>query len=693
MRHIVHRTGLVLVMALTAACGGSGDEGFADCDPSPQIGSSPPTVATAGYTYTYAVRSSYVCVLFLCSGVEAVRVPAGATVDRDLVTWTPPAAYIGEEARFKIRTRRDTCGGTREQSWRVRVYAPPVIDSIGTSETIVASGSSVTITPVFSGSGTLSGFGPVTSGVPLTSPPLAETTDFVLTVTNAIGAQTESAIRIEVPEPPAITTFRVNPAIVEAQQPSRLSWQASGDWSEARIDPGNIDVFGQTGFDIVSPDVTTTYTLTLTNALGATASAEVTLEVVDPPQILAFDASTTRAALGDSVALSAHFEGTSAVLGIDNGQGGFSALRNMTSGETWFSESLYRTTRFRLTVTGRTGRSVTSDLTIVLEGPGTFAVLAGFPVVEDRRDHRAVLLDDGRVLLVNGRFDGNSTEIFDPIGDTFTAGPNLLHGYREQATARMADGRVLIVGWRYDNDAGEPVTLEIFDPGSNLIAPAAGGTPLNDATTFYPRATLLDDGRVLIVSSRFAWTYDPATDSVTPLPRPPEQASLLEKLRDSRILLVNGNGYRDSLIFDPVTDTYAIIDGLDNRIRGSGFASILMGDGRVLVAGGGSTRRQIYVPVSGTFEPFPNTAVYFFSSASGMAAFADGSVLLTGGDDYPDTGTGSEIFDPYIDTSRRTGGLFHARKGHSATTLQDGRVLVVGGCLVVSPCPAEIYTP
>jgi uncharacterized protein YkwD/chitodextrinase len=75
---------------------------------------------------------------------------------------------------------------------------------------------------------------------------------------------------------PAILSFAANPSAVTAGQPSRLSWSVNGASSIA-IDNGVGDVTGLSS-TTVSPNQTTTYRLTATNAAGSvTATAVVTV--------------------------------------------------------------------------------------------------------------------------------------------------------------------------------------------------------------------------------------------------------------------------------------------------------------------------------------------------------------------------------------------------------------------------------
>lgn len=134
----------------------------------------------------------------------------------------------------------------------------------------------------------------------------------------------------------------------------------------------------------------------------------------------------------------------------------------------------------------------------------------------------------------------------------------------------------------------------------------------------------------------------------------------------------------------------------------SGFPAVRLLDGRVLVAGGhgwyagvvGSCR--IYDPVTGTW-----TSTGALSDAREyhtMTLLADGRVLVTGGvsnrqsqNSGPVKLATCEIYDPVTGMWTSARRLSEVRYHHTATRLNDGRVLVTGG----SPKTAwaQIYDP
>lgn len=134
----------------------------------------------------------------------------------------------------------------------------------------------------------------------------------------------------------------------------------------------------------------------------------------------------------------------------------------------------------------------------------------------------------------------------------------------------------------------------------------------------------------------------------------------------------------------------------------------LLGDGRVLVAGGFSTgavstkTAEAYVPAS---EMFQNLGAIMVESRAGHSAtvLSGGQVLLVGGW-YRTAGGQSavrataEIFDPATNSCTATGSMSQARANHTALRMPDGRVLIAGGSDFVGGGyvdldEAEIFNP
>ena len=142
--------------------------------------------------------------------------------------------------------------------------------------------------------------------------------------------------------------------------------------------------------------------------------------------------------------------------------------------------------------------------------------------------------------------------------------------------------------------------------------------------------------------------------------------------------------------------------------RGWGATATLLVDGRVLVASGDDALRsaEVFDTGSGTWT---RTGSLTEARRDATATrLADGRVLVAGGTSgsevdldkgiFPDTLASAELYDPATGEWTPTGGMSEARAGHTATLLQDGRVLVTGGVAATRPPyprfdSAELYDP
>src|SRR5262249_14598301 len=119
------------------------------------------------------------------------------------------------------------------------------------------------------------------------------------------------------------------------------------------IDPGVGDVTGSTSL-VVTPPVTTQYTLTAIDGTGTRFSAHATVTVVSPPTIASFTANPSTISSGQSSTLAWTVVGTTTSLSIDNGIGD-------VTGKTSVSVSPTATTTYTLTATNTQGSLTASS--------------------------------------------------------------------------------------------------------------------------------------------------------------------------------------------------------------------------------------------------------------------------------------------------------------------------------------------
>ena len=182
-------------------------------------------------------------------------------------------------------------------------------------------------------------------------------------------------------------------------------------------------------------------------------------------------------------------------------------------------------------------------------------------------------------------------------------------------------------------------------------------------------------------------------------------------LRNGTILIAGGNRYEaiDSVeplgrltqIYAPDLDAWRRVGDLNEPRYGSG---LVLPDGRVLISGGIGVDLSDVRPKHSTelFDPVTETWSYTGAMNVGRTAhtltlLGDGRVLATGGqgdEAFEEHGVlttwSAEIWDPRTGIWSIIEPMLFARVGHTATSLADGSVLVVGGAFTKN---AEIYDP
>ena len=300
------------------------------------------------------------------------------------------------------------------------------------------------------------------------------------------------------------------------------------------------------------------------------------------------------------------------------------------------------------------GANGAPDATAELYDPaaGTFSPTTG-NMTQARVGHTAMLLalsssaapNYGKVLIVGS---GDTTaELYDPATGTFAATGRLNHARTSPTATMLSTGKVLIVG---GSTAADDLTAELYDPASGTFSYTGSTTVAHSGHT----ATLLLNGQVLIAGGAAAATaelYDPIAGKFTPTignmtePHSGHTATLLgaaDGVQSGHVLIIGVDGTAE--LYDPSTETFTRIGPLLSSMRPSyRHTASLLNDGTVLVAGGYN-----FFQVGACQVPTALGAAALFASES------DGFTAPTGTLNVP-------------------------RDTHTATVLQDGTVLVVGG--------------
>jgi WD40 repeat protein len=232
-----------------------------------------------------------------------------------------------------------------------------------------------------------------------------------------------------------------------------------------------------------------------------------------------------------------------------------------------------------------------------------------------RMGHTQTLLPDGRVLVVGGTTSAASwaglasAEIWDPVSGTFTPTGSLSVGRSVHEAVLLADGRVLIVGGQ--TSAGAAVTsAELYDPSSGVFTRT--GSMAVSRRLF--GATRLADGKVLVTGG-YPWmnsaeTYDPATGSWTmtgPMTIGRSEYTGGVLLDNGKVLVAGGSWDATAELYDPATRTFTRTGSMANIHYN--YPLVKLADGSVLAIGGDSggyhatAATDRFDPATGTWSP------------------------------------------------------------------------------------------
>ena len=350
------------------------------------------------------------------------------------------------------------------------------------------------------------------------------------------------------------------------------------------------------------------------------------------------------------------------------------------------------------------------------------------PMLKDARQHHtATLLLDGRVLVVGGRgADGLSTlascELFDPKKNKWSSCAPLSVARSHHAATALDDGRLLVTGGTtHESSEGQNryvalASAEIYDPKKNAWTTVA---PMTDARNGHT-ATLLLDGTVLVVGGAreqrqhltSVERFDPKVNTWH-AEKPLDVARWLHaavRTSEGDVVVVGGRsnagqqgkGPGVSIAevekFDVKSGSWQTLPPMSEpRQRTAVVAEAA--DGGVIVIGGqtatsSTNYAETWGPGQSEWKPFDNHLSMSLSSHTGTR-LPSGDLVVIGGE--PPNSVDTTRVQRWLIESKQwclAGELVNGRKLHTATLLNDGRVLVVGGTSGGLPeRSAELWAP
>ncbi|HET7511581.1 MAG TPA: kelch repeat-containing protein, partial [Chthoniobacterales bacterium] len=206
--------------------------------------------------------------------------------------------------------------------------------------------------------------------------------------------------------------------------------------------------------------------------------------------------------------------------------------------------------------------SLLSTLGIVAEAANTI------PLTPERAGHAATLLNSGLVLITGGLNENttlNSALLYNPANGQFTPTGDMVVARSSHTSTLLNDGRVLITGG--DNGPGTKLikTAELYDPATGQFTLT---TKQMSIARSKHTASLLPDGRVLIVGGKNADIFDPAAQTFTMTTNSPTNRSSHSAvtLADGSVLITGGYvgpvASNDAWIFDPASQMFTQLAAL-----------------------------------------------------------------------------------------------------------------------------------
>lgn len=318
-------------------------------------------------------------------------------------------------------------------------------------------------------------------------------------------------------------------------------------------------------------------------------------------------------------------------------------------------------------------------------------------LVGGRNTHTANLLPSGNVLIAGDSFlSGMTTEIYDPVTQQFAFGAGLKKIRSRHTSTLLPSGEVLLAG----GDSSD-VHAELYDGRLPLHSTRLVDHPMSKARQDHT-ATLLPSGNVLVVGGVGSAGAEETAELFITADLEWTAAGTLSNSRvnhSSTLLasgevLIAGGGSSSVEVYDPRTQQWSL--GSPMISSRADHSATLLANGDILAAGGvliGADSAEIYSSQSREWSSV--SPMLEARKEHAAVLLPSGKVLVMGGtDDNGNSLASAEVYDPSTDTWTLVPLPVNpiARRGHTATLLSHGDVLVSGGA-GASSVTAQLFMP
>ena len=447
------------------------------------------------------------------------------------------ARLTGDYAVVATATRNGVTQVKTSSSTRVTAVAAPSITSFDSLASTIALGGSTDLVPVFTnGTGVITpGDIAVVSGDQVSVAPTTTTT-YILTVTNLAGSTVGMSYKITVTTGTFVTTSntsslnryhgstsitladgrvlvygdyaRFGTVKTDVFNPATNSFSAAGDSTFKRNDSpgvlladGKVLIAGGTTYETYPggtvPDFQSTSSAELFDPLSNTWSTTGNMNI-PRRSFFMVRLNSGKVLVGGGIRDKSTSLNSAEI--YDPATGTFSSAPDMPGSNREGASAALLSNGNVLVVGGSDGSNLWKSAIIYDAITNSWSSVSSQMRTEHYLNAAIVTLTDGRVLIAGGQTLGgesvSKTDIFDPMTNTFSAGPELSTPRQGLTAHVLADGKVVLIGgMAYGDDSN---TVDVYDPVTSRIIRQFNTMSY---TRYEHSSALLLDGRVLIVGA------------------------------------------------------------------------------------------------------------------------------------------------------------------------------------------------